>query len=97
VAWSTAGEGWRWLGTAGVNASRWYRWTATATGVSQWETPLGAINPWTWGPISVHPGADTYMIGVVEIVYWYTHPRYAWKYTLASPRTGSLTTYCSYP
>jgi hypothetical protein len=51
VAWYTDANGWRWLGTAGVNASRWYRWTATPSGIEQWTTPAGAVNPWTWAPI----------------------------------------------
>lgn len=29
VAWYTSANGWRWLGTIGVNRSSWYRWYAT--------------------------------------------------------------------
>ncbi len=97
VAWYTAGNGWRWLGTAGVNASRWYRWTATASGVQQWRTPAGALNSWTWAPIYVHPGQNTYAVGVFEIVYWYAHPRYTWRFALSRGRANSVTTYCNYP
>lgn len=97
VAWYTPTNGWRWLGTAGVNTSTWYRWTATSSGVQQWKTPAGAINPWTWAPISVHPGQKTYAIGVFEIVYWYAHPHYVWRYALSSPGANVLTTYCNYP
>ena len=96
VAWYTNSNGWRWLGTGGVNASRWYRWTATPSGIQQWRTPAGAVNPWTWAPIYVHPGAGTYAIGVFEIVYWYARPRYTWKYTRSSLGGTSLT-YCNYP
>lgn len=97
VAWYTARHGWRWLGTAGANASTWYRWTATPSGVQQWKTPAGAINPWTWAPIHVHAGQHMYMIGAFEIVYWYAHPRYAWSYALSHGRGNALTSYCSYP
>ena len=97
VAWYTATNGWRWLGTAGVNASNWYRWTATPSGVQQWRTPAGASNPWTWAPIYVRPGRDIYAIGVLEILYRYAHPRYLWRYAPSSPSGRALTTYCNYP
>lgn len=96
VAWYAPRTGWRWLGTTGVNASHWYRWTATPSGVLQWRTPAGAINPWTWAPISVHPGQDTYAIGVFEIVYRYAHPSYVWRYAPSSPGLNARTTYCKY-
>lgn len=97
VAWYTAATGWRWLGTAGINASRWYRWTATPGGVDQFKTPAGAIAPWTWAPIHVRPGQHTYAIGVFEVRYWYTHPRYAWSYAPSTLATNASSTYCSYP
>ena len=97
VAWYTDRNGWRWLGTGGVNASRWYRWTAAPNGIEQWRSPAGALNPWTWAPIRVHPGDDTYAIGAFEVVYWYAHPLYTWMYTRSSPGGASLTSYCSYP
>jgi hypothetical protein len=96
VAWYTPSNGWRWLGTVGVNASRWYRWTATPSGIEQWTTPARAVNPWTWAPIHVHPGDDTYAIGVFEVMYWYTRPHYTWRYTRSSLGGNSLTTYCNY-
>jgi len=96
VAWYTPSGGWRWLGTVGVNASQWYRWTATPSGVAQWITPAGASNPWTWAPIAVHPGGDTYAVGVFEVVYWYAKPRYTWKYALSSAAQTGLTAYCQF-
>ena len=97
VAWYTATNGWRWLGIRGVNASAWYRWTATPSGVQEWKTPPGAINLWTWGPIYVVPGQGTYAIGVFEIVYWFARPTYVWRYAVSSPAANKLTTYCNYP
>ncbi|MGO9749975.1 MAG: hypothetical protein ACLP8S_31060 [Solirubrobacteraceae bacterium] len=97
VAWYTATNGWRWLGTLGVDASAWYPWTATPSGVQQWRTPTGALNPWTWAPIYAQPGQDTFAIGVFEIIYWYTHPRYVWRYALSSPSGSTPTAYCNYP
>lgn len=97
VAFYTAGHGWRWLGTAGLNQSTWLRWTATSTGVMQWRTPTGALNPWTWAPINVQPGQQTYAIGVFEVIYWYHVPRYVWRVTYSHPSSFTLGTYCSYP
>jgi hypothetical protein len=97
VAWYTHTDGWRWFGTAGVNASRWYRATATPSGIEQWKTSTGAVNPWTWAPIYVHPGGDTYAIGVFEVVYWYARPLDTWRYTRSSLGGTALTTYCNYP
>jgi hypothetical protein len=96
VAFYTANNGWRWLGTAGLNKSLWYRGTATPTGVTEWRTPGGALNRFTWAPITVRPGANTYAIGVFEVVYWYTHMRYVWEYTSSLMGTGAKSTYCSY-
>jgi hypothetical protein len=96
-AWYTAANGWRWLGPTGVNASKWYRWTATPTGVAQWNTPAGATNRWTWAPIFVGRGQHIFALAAFEIVYWDAHPRYEWKYALSSPGGNSLTTYCTYP
>jgi hypothetical protein len=98
IAFYTPANGWRWLGTAGVNRSTWYRWTATSAGVMQWTTPTGALNPWTWGPIDVHPGQHTYAIGVFELIYWYAHPRYVWRYAYSQPSLSSgAATYCNFP
>lgn len=98
VAFYTSANGWQWLGTAGLNHSNWYEWTATAGGVSQWFTPAGALNPWTWAPISVHGGQGTYAIGVFEVIYWYHQTRYKWQYAPSHPSSGvSLETPCAYP
>jgi len=97
VAWYTGANGWRWLGTSGVNSSTWYRWTATPTGVAQWVTPTGALNPWTWAPISVSPGQHASAIGVFEVIYWYAHPRYKWAYTRSRLNASALGAYCMYP
>jgi hypothetical protein len=96
IAFYTAANGWRWLGTAGLNQSDWYRGTDTPTGVMQWRTPAGALNRFTWAPISFHGGSNTYAIGVFEVVYWYTHMRYVWEYTSSLMGSGAKTTYCSY-
>jgi hypothetical protein len=97
IAFYTAANGWRWLGTSGLNKSLWYRGTATPTGVTQWRTPGGALNRFTWAPITVRPGANTYAIGVFEVTYWYTHMRYVWQYTSSLMSSGAKSTYCSYP
>jgi hypothetical protein len=97
IAFYTAANGWRWLGTAGLNRSTWYRWTATSAGVMQWMTPTGALNPWTWAPINVHPGQRTYAVGVFELIYWYAHPRYVWRYAYSQLSPSSSGTYCRYP
>jgi hypothetical protein len=96
VAFYTAANGWRWLGTSGLNKSLWYRGTATPTGVTQWRTPAGALNRFTWAPIAFHGGSNTYAIGVFEVVYWYTHMRYVWEYT-SSLGNGATPPYCAYP
>jgi len=96
----TTANGWQWLGTAGLNASRWYRWTATPGGVAEWGAPTGPINPWTWGPITVRPG--THVIALLEAVYWYSHPVYVWRYAHSFPGATSTSTanptsdYCAY-
>ena len=97
VAWYTTANGWRWLGVRGINASRWYRSTATPDGVVEWKTPTGARNAWTWAPIHVPAGRRTYAIGVFEVVYWYSRPTYVWRYTRSSPTLNQLGTYCNYP
>jgi hypothetical protein len=97
VAFYTATGGWRWLGTAGLNNSNWYQWSAGPSGVSSWLTPTGALNPWTWAPLSVRPGHGTYAIGVFEVEYLYFHPSYAWAYARSEGESGPLTTYCSFP
>ena len=95
VAWYTSTVGWRWLGTVGSNASQWYRWTATPSGVAQWKTPAGAMNRWTWSPISVSPGHGTYAVGVFEVVYG--SARYTWGYSPSNLVGSGLATYCRYP
>ena len=97
IAWYSASTGWRWLGTIGAGASSWYRWTATPSGVSQWRTPAGATNPWTWAPIHVPAGRHIFTIAAFEIVYGYAHPQYDWRYALSSSATDGLATYCTYP
>lgn len=96
LAWYTPATGWQWLGTLGVNASRWYRWTATPTGVAEWRTPAG-ITPWTWSPISVTPGHGAYVIAVFEAIYWYDHPEYVWSYARSGQGASAVSTYCAYP
>ncbi len=97
VAFYTAAAGWRWLGTGGLNKSTWYQWTAGPNGVSSWITPTGALNPWTWAPITVRPGHGTYAIGVFEVEYLYFHHTYAWAYAHSRTATGPPATYCSFP
>ena len=97
VAWYTTANGWRWLGVSGINASRWYRSTATPDGILEWRTPTGAFNPWTWAPIYVPAGRRMYAIGVFEVVYWYSRPTYVWRYARSSPTLDQLGTYCDYP
>jgi hypothetical protein len=97
VAFYTAANGWRWLGTNGLNKSAWYQWTAGPTGVSSWITPTGALNPWTWAPITARPGHGTVAIGVFEVEYLYFHPTYAWEYARSQTATGPTATYCSFP
>ena len=92
LAWYTAATGWQWLGTDGPNASSWYRWTATPSGVAEWRTSPPKLNPWTWGPITVSPGHGTYVIAALEAIYWYSHPVYVWEYAHSYPST----TYCAY-
>jgi len=97
VAWYTADNGWRWLGTNGPGRSSWYRWSATGSGVSTWMTPTGALNPWTWAPIRVRPNQQTYMVGVFEVIYWYAQPRYVWAYAPSWPSGSAPRTYCTFP
>ena len=97
LAWYTAATGWHWLGTAGVNQSRWYQWTATPSGIAEWQNPGGELTPWTWSPISVTPGNGTYLIAAFEAIYWYGHPEYVWSYARSIEENGAITTYCSYP
>ena len=96
LAWYSSATGWQWLGSRGPGASSWYRWTATPNGVAEWQQPTG-INPWTWGPIGVAPGHGTYVIAVLEAVYWYSHPTIVWEYARSEPTPTTLTTYCVYP
>jgi hypothetical protein len=96
LAWYTSATGWQWLGTRGPNQSAWYRWTATPGGVAEWQQG-GKITPWTWGPISVTPGHGTYLISVMEAIYWYGHPNDVWEYVHSEPSSTTTTTYCVYP
>ena len=96
LAWYTSATGWQWLGARGPDSSTWYRWTATPTGVAEWQQPTG-INPWTWGPIGIAPGHGTYLIAVLEAVYWYSHPTTVWEYARSEPTSTTVTTYCAYP
>ncbi len=96
IAWYTSATGWQWLGTRGPGASSWYRWTATPNGVAEWQQPAG-ISPWTWGPIQVTPGHATYVIAVLEAVYWYTHPTTVWEYARSEPTPTTVTSFCVYP
>jgi hypothetical protein len=98
LAWYTPATGWQWLGTLGPNHSAWYRWTATPGGVAEWQQP--GAGPWTWGPISVAPGHGTYLVAVLESVYWYTHPNVVWGYAHSEPdpaSTSDTSTFCAYP
>ena len=97
LAWYTSANGWRWLGVNGINASRWYRWTATPDGVAEWRTPTGTISPWMWTPIGVPAGQGTYAVSVFEVIYWYSRPVYVWRYAPSSPSLNVTTTYCNYP
>jgi hypothetical protein len=94
LAWYTSSTGWQWLGSRGPGKSSWYRWTATPSGVFEWQQS-GTITPWTWSPISVIPGHGTYVVAAFEAVYWYGNPVDVWKYARAEP--GSLTSDCVYP
>jgi hypothetical protein len=97
VAFYTSSSGWQWLGPAGLNRSSWYQWTASPTGVVQWYTPAGALNRWTWAPISVPSGRHMYAVGVFEVEYLYQHPTYVWEFVKSQPNGGAGGTYCSYP
>jgi hypothetical protein len=93
LAWYTPSTGWQWLGSRGPGKSSWYRWTATPSGVAEWQQS-GTITPWTWGPISVAPGHGTYLVAAFEAVYWYGNPANVWNYAHSQP--GSLSTDCVY-
>jgi hypothetical protein len=34
---------------------------------------------------------------VFELVYWYTHPSYVWKYGPSVAASNDIETYCGYP
>jgi hypothetical protein len=91
----TAKAGWQWIGTGGPNRSSWYQWTATPSGISQWVTPFGALNPWTWGPISVRPGVTADTVGVFEVEYMYAHPAYVWGLTRSDGYGVASGPYCA--
>jgi hypothetical protein len=96
LAWYTSATGWQWLGARGPGSSTWYRWTATPSGVAEWQQPTG-ISPWTWGPIGITAGHGTYVIAVLEAVYWYSHPTTVWEYARSEPSSTTVATYCVYP
>lgn len=96
VAVFSARSGWQWVGAAGVARSTWYRWTATASGVMQWFTPAGALNPWTWAPITVRSSGPLYAIGAFEVAYRYAHPVYQWGYVRSYSGSGAGTDFCRY-
>jgi hypothetical protein len=96
LAWYTSTTGWQWLGTAGPSASAWYRWTATPTGVAEWQQS-GTVTPWSWAPVSITPGHDTYLVAVFEAIYWYSNPTYVWQNARSGPNAQTISTYCVYP
>jgi hypothetical protein len=96
VAFFTAAHGWQWLGTGGLNRSSWYQWTASPIGVLQWRTSAGALNRWTWAPITVAGAQPTLMIAGFEVEYLYAHPQYTWRFAASQPATGPAATFCSY-
>jgi hypothetical protein len=96
LAWYTSKTGWQWLGTAGPGASAWYWWTATPTGVAEWQQS-GTVTPWTWAPVSITPGHDTYLVAVFEAIYWYGNPTYVWQNARSGPNAQTISTYCAYP
>lgn len=91
----TAKAGWQWIGTAGPDRSSWYQWTATSSGISQWVTPFGALNPWTWAPITVRSGVAADTVGVFEVEYMYAHPAYVWGLTLSQGYGAPNGAYCA--
>jgi hypothetical protein len=85
VAAYNSNTGWQWIGAGGVRASRWAAVTATPAGVAEWQLPAGGRAPWTWGPIRMPLGFNTYAVGVFEVVYWWSGgPRYVWSYVRPS-------------
>ncbi len=96
IAFYTSANGWQWLGTEGLNRSSWYEWTGTPSGVAQWRTPAGALNPWTWAPIFVAGGRGTYAIGAFEVIYWDTATKYVWRYARSETSVGG-SNFCAYP
>jgi hypothetical protein len=96
LAWYTSATGWQWLGTAGPDRSNWYRWTATPSGVAEWQQ-AGTITPWTWAPIGVTSGHGTYVVAVFEAMFWYSNPADVWSYARSEPNATTTTTYCAYP
>ncbi|MGH2858350.1 MAG: hypothetical protein ACRDMJ_12820, partial [Solirubrobacteraceae bacterium] len=97
IAFYTRSAGWQWLGTEGLNRSRWYQWTASPGGVLQWYTPAGALNRWTWAPLTVPSGRGLSAVGVFEVAYLYAHPTYVWRLAPSQSRGGAVSDYCSYP
>lgn len=97
AAYTTAG-GWRWLGLAGAGSSRWLELTATPAGIAQWLQPTGALNPWTWGPVSFPASESTFAVGVFEVIYWYGgRPTYVWRYTRSFVASQPAGSFCAFP
>ncbi|WP_183343674.1 hypothetical protein [Conexibacter arvalis] len=97
IATYTSAGGWRWLGLNG-GASRWLQLTATPAGVAQWLQPTGALNPWTWGPITAPPSGSVSAIGLFEVIYWYGgRPTYVWKYTHSFVGSQPAGAFCAFP
>jgi hypothetical protein len=97
VAWYTPNSGWHWRGVRGERSSSWYNWTATPTGIAEWQVPGGGYNPWTWGPITVPSGQGTFAVAAFEMIYWSGgRPTWTWKYVKSGTQlpTGN---YCNYP
>jgi hypothetical protein len=98
IAVYTAATGWRWIGTGGERSSRWTAVTATPTGVAEWRQPTGALAPWTWGPVRMPLGLNTFAVGLFEVVYWWSGgPRYV--SSIVRPSTTGLeaaTAFCRY-
>jgi hypothetical protein len=88
LAWYTPTTGWQWLGLGGAGRSAWLRWTATPSGVFEWQSG-GVTTPWMWGPIQITPGQGTQVVAVFEAIYWYSHPVYVWRYARSQPGSGA--------
>jgi hypothetical protein len=88
LAWYTPKTGWQWLGLQGADKSSWIRWTGTPSGVFEWQNG-GVTTPWMWGPIQIAPGQSAQVVAVFEVIYWYSHPVYVWRYARSQPGSGA--------